>query len=142
MAKKAAKKQAASTPQELGLTPKQSAFLAAYRESGSLSAAARAAKINRLTHYDWLQHEPYRTEFMKARQDMAELLLDEAIDRAIAGSDRLLEFLLRGLKPELFNRQRVEITPSGPGLAGMAIWQLSDEQLEEEIRKCERAIQR
>lgn len=141
MARKREKKavsQASATAQNL--TPKQVAFLTAYRESGSVSRAAKAAKITRRTHYDWLEHEPYRSEFLKAREAAAELLLDEAIDRAVDGSDRLLEFLLKGFKPEIFNRQRVEISPSGPGLAGMAIWQWSDEQLEEEIRKCRRII--
>jgi len=142
MAKKGAQKPPAVaklTPQNL--TPKQLAFLAAYRESGSVSAAAKAAKVNRRTHYDWLAHEPYKREFLKVREGLAELLLDQAIERALAGSDRLLEFLLKGLKPEIFNRQRVEISPSGPGLAGLAIWQLSDEQLEEEIRKVRRVCE-
>lgn len=142
MAKKATKrclKPGKVTSQNL--TPRQMAFLAAYRESGSISAAAKSAKVSRRTHYDWLEHEPYKNEFMKVREGLAELLLDEAIDRALAGSDRLLEFLLKGLKPEIFNRQRVEISPTGPGLAGLAIWQLSDEQLEEEINRCRRTLE-
>jgi len=140
--KKARERAAANAhPTPQNLTPKQAAFLAAYRESGSVTVAAKAAKIHRRTHYDWLEHEPYRSDFFKARENLAELLLDEAIQRAVAGSDRLLEFLLKGLKPEIFNRQRVEITPSGPGMAGLAVWQLSDEQLEEEIRRFRRVCE-
>lgn len=139
MAKKSRSK--TSKPTTQNLTPKQLAFLAAYRESGSVSAAAKAARIQRRTHYDWLEHDPYRSEFLRVRENLADLLLDEAIQRAVAGSDRLLEFLLKGLKPEIFNRQRVEISPTGPGLAGLAIWQLSDDELEEEIAKCRRILE-
>lgn len=117
------------------LTPKQAAFLAAYRDRGVVSDAARAAKVNRTSHYEWLESSPaYVQAFAEAQERLTDLLLDEAVRRAFAGSDRLLEFLLKGLKPEVFNRQRVEIQASG-GTGMMAVWQMSDDELDEEIRR-------
>jgi hypothetical protein len=39
-------------------TPKKAAFLAAYAVTCSITAAAKGARINRGTHYDWLQADP------------------------------------------------------------------------------------
>jgi len=123
------------------LAPRRRAFLAAYEETASISQAARAARIHRSTHYQWLRDEDYRRRFLEIQAALGDLLFDEAVRRALAGSDQLLQFLLRGLKPEVFNRQQVEVLPPG-GFAGMAVWQLSDEQLEEEIRRCRRVAER
>jgi hypothetical protein len=122
-----------------GLTPRQRKFLHAYEETASISQAAHAAKVHRSTHYQWLKKDNYRRAFQEIQTTLGDLLLDEAIRRALAGSDQLLQFLLRGLKPELFNRQQVEVVPPS-GFAGVAVWQLSDEQLEEEIRRCCRIL--
>jgi len=120
------------------LTPKQAAFLKAYRDCGVLSEAARVANVNRTSHYEWLQTSPaYVQAFAQVQERLTDLLLDEAFRRALAGSDRLLEFLLKGLKPEVFNRQRVEIQASG-GTGMMAVWQMSDDELDEEIRRYRR----
>lgn len=151
MAKKRATKQEARTPGRsaivreeqaddlAGLTPRQRKFLQAYEETASISQAARAANIHRSTHYQWLKDEAYRRAFQEIQATLGDLLLDEAVRRALAGSDQLLQFLLRGLKPEIFNRQQVEVIPP-IGFTGMAVWQLSDEQLEEEIRRCRRVL--
>lgn len=123
------------------LSPRQKAFLSAYLECGSVARAARAAKIYRTSHYNWLSRSPeYREAFYRARDRLADLLLDEAFERALNGSDRLLEFLLKGLKPEL-NSQRVEIATSGSALGAIAVWQLSDEQLDEEIKRYRKVIE-
>lgn len=122
-----------------GLSPRQRAFLQAYEQCPSVAEAARQAKIHRSTHYQWLKDEAYRRHFQEIQATLGDVLLDEAVTRALAGSDQLLQFLLRGLKPELFNRQQVEVVPPS-GFAGVAVWQLSDEQLEEEIRRCRRIL--
>ncbi len=125
---------------EVALTAKQTAFLAAYAQCGVVSDAARAAGINRTTHYQWLeQSAEYAAAFAQSQQRLADLLVDEAVRRALAGSDRLLEFLLKGLKPEMFNRQQVEVQAPG-GLAMVAVWQMSDDELEEEISRYQRII--
>ena len=138
------KKAAAATPEPArdlgGLSPRQRAFLQAYEQSASIAQAARQARIHRSTHYQWLKDEAYRRHFQEIQATVGDVLLDEAVTRALAGSDQLLQFLLRGLKPEIFNRQQVEVLPAS-GFVGMAVWQLSDEQLEEEIQRCRRALE-
>jgi hypothetical protein len=94
-------------------TAKKGAFLAAYSRLGSITAAAEAAKIDRSTHYDWLKtDEAYKKASAEAVLQAADALEDEAARRAFAGSDVLLIFLLKGLKPEKF-RERSEVKMPG-----------------------------
>ena len=107
------------------------AFLAAYRQTASITKAAAAAKVDRGMHYRWLaSSESYKKAFENAQLEAAELLEDEAVRRATEGtlepvfyqgikcgavrrySDGLMQFLLRGFKPRKY-RARAEI--SGPG---------------------------
>jgi hypothetical protein len=65
---------------------KQSAFLAAFRLTASVTKAAEAARIDRRLHYDWLDAEPaYAQAFETAREEAAQALEDEAIRRAKEG---------------------------------------------------------
>ncbi len=123
-----------------GLAPRQRKFLQAYEETASISQAAQVAQVHRTTHYQWLKEEAYRRAFQEIQATVGDLLMDEAVRRALAGSDQLLQFLLRGLKPEIFNRQQLEVLPPS-GFSGMAVWQLSDEQLEEEIRRYRKVLE-
>ncbi|HEX6983959.1 MAG TPA: hypothetical protein VF170_01220 [Planctomycetaceae bacterium] len=123
-----------------GLRPKQRAFLAAYRECGTIAGASRAAEVGRRTHYEWLGSDPaYRAAFADAREEAGELLEAEARRRALDGvrrmkfgrdgkplidpgtgepyveheySDVLLIFLLKGAMPEKY-RERAELNVSG-----------------------------
>ena len=90
--------------------PKKQAFLAAYSETGNVREAARAAGIDRGTHYDWLRKDPeYVTAFAHAQEDAADTLEAVARNRAIQGSDLLTIFLLKGLRPERY-RERYNVT--------------------------------
>lgn len=64
---------------------KQSAFLAAYRLTGSITLAAKAAKVERGLHYRWLEEEAYQFAFESAKEEAAQGLEDEAIRRAHFG---------------------------------------------------------
>ena len=87
---------------------KQSAFLAAFAKCGTITKAAEAADIARQTHYDWMKNEPnYPALFAQAEQEAADALEHAARERALAGSDTLMIFLLKGLKPEKF-KERTE----------------------------------
>lgn len=114
---------------------KRAAFLAAYRETGTVKAAAKAAGIDRRTHYRWLEDPAYAESFEDARQEAGEALEDEARRRAIQGveepvfyqgevvgfrrrySDTMLIFLMKGNLPEKYG-ERVQQSPqsdsSGP----------------------------
>ncbi len=112
--------------------PKQRAFLAAYCQVGNVSEAARIAKINRFTHYEWMHaDERYAEVFAQAHEIACDHLEAEARRRAVEGvdepvfyhgevcgtirkySDTLLIFLLKGARPDKF-RDNATIRHTGP----------------------------
>ncbi len=83
-------------------------FLKAYERYGTVTAAAKAVELSRDTVYRWRREDSAFAEaFENAREAVADLLETECLRRAYAGSDLLLIFLLKGLKPEKF-RERQE----------------------------------
>lgn len=69
------------------VTPNQRRFLAAFRESGNVSAAAKLAAIHRCTHYQWFKTDAcYAEAFQVAKQEAADLLEAEAHRRAVEGT--------------------------------------------------------
>jgi hypothetical protein len=95
--------------------------LAAFRETASVSAAAKAAGIAPDRHVQWLEEDPrYWEAFTEAQQEVADALQGEAIERAVHGwlepvfyrgrqcgairhhDNRLLGVLLKALKPEKY----------------------------------------
>jgi transposase-like protein len=104
---------------------RQRRFLAAYSDLGNIRRAAEASGVNRGTHYLWLKQaqaqlprdqargtadENYMVRFERTKEDAIDSLEAEARRRALEGSDVLLIFLLKGLRPEVYNRDRVELT--------------------------------
>jgi hypothetical protein len=106
---------------------KQAQFLATYRTCGNIRKTAELTKIERRTHYKWMDNDPsYKERFMEAHEDAIESLEAEALRRAVDGvekpvfgsggqgvgtvkvgsireySDTLLIFLLKGAKPEKY----------------------------------------
>jgi hypothetical protein len=72
------------------LQHKKRSFLAAYAVCGNLSEAARASRVTRQAHYDWLEHDPsYAKAFVGASEEAADALEAEARRRAEAGVRRL-----------------------------------------------------
>jgi hypothetical protein len=85
------------------------AFIEALAEGETVTAACRVADLGRRTVYD----ERGRNEdFARAWEDAIEAGTDsleaEARRRALDGSDRLLEFLLKARRPDVY-RERVSI---------------------------------
>ena len=112
---------------------KQTAFLAAFAEHATVSAAATAARVRRRTHYDWLEtDEEYARRFKDVQETVTEALEAEARRRGQSGveepvfyqgrrvdtirrySDTLLIFLLKARRPEVY-RERYDHNVSGPG---------------------------
>ena len=95
------------------VNPNQLAFLSAYSMTGNISSAARAASINRTVHYQLMKAEPsYVEAFNHARETAIDSLAATARERAENGSDTLLIFLLKALRPETY-RERFEHHHSG-----------------------------
>ncbi len=131
------------------------AFLAAFRRTGVVVAAAEAVEIHPRSIYRWKDDPDFAADFEDARKEAAERLVAEAHRRAVEGvgkpvyyrgeqcgtiqeySDRLLELLLKGEFPEKY-RERYQPDPgaSAPQFAGYdpeklaLLATLSDEQLQ------------
>ena len=106
-------------------------FLNTLRERCNVSESARAAGIGRSTAYEWRDADPsFAAEWDDAEQEAADKLEREAWRRAVDGvdkpvtfqgmitatykeySDRMLEILLKGHRPEKFT-DRIKAEHSG-----------------------------
>ncbi len=89
------------------------AFLVALEQQGSVTEASKAAGVNRATAYKHKLNDPF---FAKRWDDAidraADTLEDEARRRAFAGSDVLLMFLLKGMRPQKWRESRATIPPA------------------------------
>ena len=127
------------------MNPHQRAFLAAFRATGNVRLACKAASVGRSSHYRWLEKDAeYHSAFNLAKEDATDVLEAEAHRRAVEGweeevgwykgeaggtvrkySDVLLIFLLKALRPEKY-RERVDLRGS---LAHIDLTQLPDHLL-------------
>lgn len=117
------------------LSVKQRRFLAAYRETATITGAARASGVDHKSHYRWRRECPaYAAAFDQTRHEAADVLEEEARRRAVEGvravrfgrdgeplidpetgepyvevrySDRLLMVLLKANCPEKFGARVV-----------------------------------
>ena len=88
-------------------------FLAVLRESCNVSAAARAAQVDRRTPYSWRDADPEFAElWTQAEEEAVDTLEQVAWDRATSTSDRMLEILLKGHRPQKY-KDRVETQHTG-----------------------------
>ena len=94
-------------------------MLAALAKTGNVSAAARAAEISRSpTTTGWRRIRPTPPPSKEAMEEAIEVLEAAARRRAINGSDTLLIFLLKSLRPERYReRHQIEHTAKGTTLA-------------------------
>lgn len=121
------------------MTPRQvrhqkEVFLLTFAHHGNVSAACRAAGVNRTNVYRWQEHDDaFAAAFRQAEIEATEVLEGEAfrrayegvvsekgiyhqgvlvgIDREVKVSDTLLIFLLKARAPDKY-RERVDITRS------------------------------
>jgi hypothetical protein len=84
-------------------------FIAYYSDCGSLIIACNYANIHPSSVKQWLANDDdFRNDYDVATDMAVAILEHEARRRALAGSDRLLEFLLKSLKPDVY-RERYEV---------------------------------
>ena len=68
---------------------RKATFLAAFRECGCVSRSAEIAKVDRRSHYDWLESDPeYSAAFEDAKEQATDALEREARRRAVEGCRR------------------------------------------------------
>jgi hypothetical protein len=84
--------------------PKKRAFLQAYLTVGKVLEACQASHLPHSMHYYWKRTDPvYAEAFAEARTMLGEQLEEVAFERAYAGSDTLLIFLLKGAMPHKYS---------------------------------------
>ena len=108
---------------------RQTAFLAAFSEVGSVVKAAEIARCARTRHWVWLKEDAdYAKAFQAAQIVATETLIDEARRRAVEGvdepvgwyqgrpggtvkrySDNLLMFLIKAQRPEYRDSSRIQL---------------------------------
>lgn len=92
------------------------AFLTTLRETCNVSASCRAAMIGRTAAYDWRRDDAdFAAAWEEAEEEAIDKLEEVARERAIDGSDRMMEILLKAHRPEKYvERLRSELTgPNG-----------------------------
>lgn len=84
-------------------------FLELYGKIGIIAVAARGAGIHRKTVYDTRKKYPsFAEEMDQMKEDAADALEAEALRRARDGSDTLLIFLLKKMRPEFRDHYHVQ----------------------------------
>ena len=93
---------------------RQAEFLDRYSQCGSILQACQEVGVDRTRHYAWLvDDDTYRERFAKAKHEAVDALEARVFLRANVESDRLAEFLLKGLRPEVYG-DRFKAEHSGP----------------------------
>jgi hypothetical protein len=87
--------------------PKKRAFLQAYLTVGKVLDACQVSHNPHSMHYYWKRTDPaYAEAFAEARTMLGDQLEEVAFERAYAGSDTLLIFLLKGAMPHKYGDKR------------------------------------
>jgi hypothetical protein len=72
-------------PLKADAATRSAAFLAGYRQTGSVTRAAELARVDRSQHYLWMQAPDYAEQFQRAQAEVAQAIEDEVIRRAVQG---------------------------------------------------------
>jgi len=85
----------------------QAQFLEKFRQHGTITAAAKAANITPVSHYNWMRlHPEYRAAFAEAENDAVALAEDVLRDMAIKRKKfPALLFFLRCKRPDVYGRK-------------------------------------
>ncbi len=91
----------------------EKAFLIGLEQTGSVTTSAQTAKVSRFTVYGHRRDDPQFARLWDEALDIAaDTLEDEARKRAFGGSDVLLMFLLKGIRPQKWRESRATIAPA------------------------------
>lgn len=92
-------------------------FLDLFAQTGNVMLSARGAGVDRRTPYDLrARDERFAQAWADADEAATQVLEAEARRRAMATSDRLLEFLLKSRRPAVYRENhRVEVVGDGGG---------------------------
>lgn len=107
------------------------AFLALLGNRCNVSEACRAAGISRATAYRWREESPeFAAAWSEAEETAADALEEMAWNRAQDGSDRMLEILLKGHRPQKYGRTILAGDQAAPLVHKHDMTGLTEAQLE------------
>jgi hypothetical protein len=95
--------------------PAMDRFLDRLRQSGNVRLSCQAAGINRKTAYNWRNKwSTFAAEWDDALQDALDILEGKAWERAAQQSDRLLMFLLKAHRRDVYgDKAELDVTSGG-----------------------------
>lgn len=95
------------------------AFLAKFRETGTVYSACKASGVARSHVYRERQsNEEFALAWADVEEDLVDTLEQKALEVALTGEVRMLEFLLRHRRPERY-RENVKVTHGGDVRVGV-----------------------
>lgn len=127
------------SPKTIRTARARETFLRVLSETCNASEAARQAGIGRSSAYEWRKDDAaFAADWDDAEQVAIDKLEHVARERAIDGSDRMLEILLKAHRPEKYvERYRAELTGKDGG--PLEYRTLSDEEVAARIAAHEAA---
>lgn len=110
--------------------PKKRAFLKAYIDVGKVVDACQSVSLDHSMHYYWLRTDPdYADAFTQAKVQAGERLEEVAFERAYAGSDTLLIFLLKGAMPHKYGDKVAHTDNKGGPLVVKVVYENPPQEL-------------
>lgn len=108
-------------------------FLEVFEDSGLVTSACKASGISRAQAYRQRKADAvFAGAWAEIEEATVEKLEHVAYERATEGSDRLVEFLLKAKRPDVY-RERLSIEDDRSKRARDEADQLSDEELDEKL---------
>jgi hypothetical protein len=127
------------------VTPKKQAqerFLAAYQESCIVAEAAKASGVTRKTLYRWKESDPeFAARWAEVKRWVIDNLEGIAYKRASEGSDTLVIFLLKSLRPSVY-RESLNVKHGGKVGVAVEIEEGVDEAIDGLLAENDRLTQR
>lgn len=81
-------------------------FILAFENTGTVKAAAKAARVSKQRAYEAKAEDPAFAEaWEQARDHVVALLEETATERALAGDGRMIEFMLKANRPAKYREQ-------------------------------------
>lgn len=113
-------------------------WLIAYENKGTVKAACKAARVSKSRVYEVRKTDAdFAAAWKEAEERVTELIEETAVEKAIAGDGRMVEFMLKARRPKKYRE-----LARGEEQATEAIEQAVDEALELQGKEIERLTDR